>query len=253
MIGVVVPQGRHGEDGPGVDVHGDGPRAVERVVIQHRLAQMLFDIVLDARVDGGKEILPVLSGAVLLIASQQHLSPVGVGGAQAPARRAGEGVVIAGLDALEPVVVRAHKAQQMAGEAAVGVIAPGVGLEADAADMVFGLESSDLGGLVGFDLARRGHIPAPLASGLLVELVIVKAEDFRKTPGDQFPVLAVGLDLGRAQIDVVHRGADREDVPVAVVDPPARRRAGGLAQLLGDGQVFVKRVIRNLQLVKPRQ
>ena len=214
---------------------------------------MLFHIVLDRRVERRDEAAAVIAGAVLLIAAQEHLTTVGVGGAKAPAGGAGEGLVIARLDPLEPVVVRADEAEEVAGEPAVRVIALAVRLEPDAADLVFGLEAPDLGRLVRLDLAGDRDIPAPPAPGFLIHVRIVEIQDLREGARDERPVLAVRLDLGGTEIDIVHRGADREDVSAAVIDRAAQGAAGGLPELLGDGEVFVKAVVCDLNVIQPRE
>ena len=211
---------------------------------------MLFHIVLNARVDGSHEIAAVLAGAVFLVAFEQHLPAVGVGGPETPARRAGKGFVISRLDPLEAVIVGADKAQQMAGKPAVRVITLAVGLEADAAELVLGLEAADLSRRVRFDLAGDSDVPAAAAPGFFVDLVIVEAKDFRQSPCDERAVLAVRFDLGGTEIDVIHRGAYRQDVAVAVVDNAALRRARYGPQLLGDGQFLVEAVFRDLQMIK---
>ena len=110
----------------------------------------------------------------------------------------GEGVVVARLDALEAVVVGADKAQQVAGEPPVRVIALGVGLKAHAADFVFGLEAADRVRLVGLDLAGDGDIPAAPPPGFFIDVPIIKPQDLGQLPRDEGAVLAVCFDLGGA-------------------------------------------------------
>ena len=253
VVRIVIVQRSHSEDRAGLRVHGDRARAVDGVVVQRRLPQMLFHIILHRGVERQDDVAAFFSRPVVLIARKQQLAAVGVGRPERAGGRAGENRVVSRLDPLEADVVRADEAEQMAGQTGVWIIALGVRLEAHALQAVLGLEGPDPVRLLAFELAGGGDIPAPLAPGLLVQRLRVGAQDLGQTPCDQLAVLSVGFDLHRAEIDVLDRRADSQRVPVRVGDRPARRGALRFAKLLLERKRLVKIMLADLQAVEPRQ
>ena len=223
------------------------------VVIRHGLLQVLLHIVLNGFVNGGDQIEAVLAGVIFLELGKEQLRPHGVGGPDGSAGTAGKGLVVSGLDALQAVVIRAHEANQMAGQGGIGVIALGVRLQTDAPQAVPVLEGPDFVGLFLFQLPGHGHIPAALLPGFLIDLIIADAQNLRQAPGDQVPVLAVHLNLLGAEVHIVHRGADRQGVHIGVIDGAAHSGAGHGAQLLLDGHALVFFMVEDLQLVQSGQ
>ena len=138
----------------------------------------------------------------------------------------------------------------MAGQGIIGIIASGVRLQADAPDAVGGLEGTDgIGGLP-LHLPRNSHIPGACLSRLFQQLLIVQIQDPAQFPGDQLPVLAVLPDLGRAEIDIVNRGADGQEPSFDIGDGAPARGARGLPQLLLQGALLIKIVLQKLDLTK---
>ena len=123
----------------------------------------------------------------------------------------------------------------MAGQGIVGIIAPGIRLQSDTSDAVGGLEGADRIGGLPLHLPRSRHIPGAGLAGLFQQLLIVQIQDPAQFPGNQFPVLAVLPDLGRAEINVVHRGADGQEPSPGVGDAAPARGAWRLPQLLLQG------------------
>ena len=253
VVQIIAAQGGHGQDLPGVHIHGDGAGAVLNIVICHGLLQVLFHIVLDGLINGGDHVEAVLAGVIFLKLGEQQFCSHGVGGPDCPAGTAGKGFVILGFDPLKAVVIRAHKADQMAGQRGIGVIPLGIRLQADTPQAILALERANRIGLLLFQLPGHRHIPAALLPGFLVNLIIIHAQNLGKAPGDQGPVLAIHLDFLGAEIHVIHRGADRQGVPVGVVYGAAHGGAGHRAQLLLDGHALVFFMIDDLQLVQSGQ
>ena len=214
---------------------------------------MLFHIVLDAGVYGGHQVVAVLPGIVFLKLAEEQLRAHGVGGPHRLAWAAGEGLVILGLYPLQAVVVRAHKADDMAGQGGVGIIPLGIRLQAHAPEIVLRLEGPHLIGLVLLQLPGSGHIPAALLPGLLVYLIIAYIQYLRQPPGDELPVLPIHLYLCRAQIHIIHRGAHRQSVHVGVVYDPPHGGAGYGAQLLLYGHALIFFVVNDLKLIQTPQ
>ena len=178
MVQIIAVDGGHGQNPAGIHVHGDGPCAVLDVVILHGLFQVLFHIVLYGGVHRQHQVIAVLAGAVLLKGAEQQLCAVGVGGPQGPSGAAGKGGVVFGLDPFQAGVVHAHKADEMAGKAGIGVIALGVRLQADALQAVFRLEAADLIRLLCLHLPGHGHIPGAGTARLFQYIIVVKPKDF---------------------------------------------------------------------------
>ena len=252
IVQIIAVERGHGEDRAGVHIHGDGAGAVLNVVVRDGLLQMLFDIILDRRIERQHQVAAVLAGLKILVAAQQQLRAVGVRQAQRAAAGAGQRLIVHGLDALETGVVGADKADHMAGKRRIRVIAAAVRLEMHAVQAVLQLEGAHRVGLLALHAPLDRHIPGAGLPALFEHRLLVDVQDFRKAPGDQRPVLAVLVDLRRTEEDVFHRGAERQGLPLPVIDPAARDHRGRLAQLLADRQLLVIIMVGDLQPVEPQ-
>ena len=140
----------------------------------------------------------------------------------------------------------------MRGEAAVGVIALGVGLYLDADVAAVGLELPHLLGHVLLHLAGHDLVPGVRVPRLFEDGLVVHAEYLGEAARDGLLVLIVALYLGGAYVHGVHPRAHGEDHAVAVIDGAARGADRGLAHLLGDSRRLVLVVLHYLDLVQPR-
>lgn len=61
VVQVEISERDHAEDRAGARVHGDGGRAVLHVIVLDRLLQVLFEVILDGRVDGQVHVVALLS------------------------------------------------------------------------------------------------------------------------------------------------------------------------------------------------
>ena len=184
---------------------------------------------------------------------EKQFRSVGVDFAQGLPRASFQKGVVLRLDPLKAAVVRSDKADEMAAERRVGIVALRVGLKPHAADAAFVLELPYPLRSLPLDFARHGHVPRALARRLLADLLARDAEDLREPVCDQILVLSVRGDLNGAEIDVVHRRADRQWKAVPVADLSAHGRAARLAQLLGDRKGLVFFMLLDLKLVQPSQ
>ena len=121
IVGVVIPLGRHRQNAAGVHVHDDHHAARQRIVVLHGAVQLFFRVVLDHLVDGEHQAVAVL-GRVKAVVFIPHVPAGGRLRRHLPPRRAGQHVVVVGLQPRKAVVVGAGKAQHRGGKVAVGVI-----------------------------------------------------------------------------------------------------------------------------------
>ena len=246
VVQIIAAQGGHGQDLPGVHIHGDGAGAVLNIVICHGLLQVLFHIVLDGLINGGDHVEAVLAGVIFLKLGEQQFCSHGVGGPDCPAGTAGKGFVILGFDPLKAVVIRAHKADQMAGQRGIGVIPLGIRLQADTPQAILALERANRIGLLLFQLPGHRHIPAALLPGFFVYLIITQTQNLGQAPGDQSPVLPVHLDFLGTEINVIHRRTHRKGVHIGVVNGAPHGGAGHGAQLLLNGHALILFMVYDL-------
>ena len=252
MVQIIAVQGGHGQDRPGIYIHGDRAGAVLDIVIRHSLFEMFFNKKLDRRIQCQNQIKAIFPGLIGLEGGKEQIASVSVGGAQAPPGAAGERGIVFRLDPLQAVVIGTYEADHMAGQGGIGIIASGIRLQTDAAEIILRFQGADKVSLFFFQLARHRHIPGAAAGCLLSDLFRIQLEDIPQLPGDQLLILAVHLDLRRAQIDVVHRGADGQRIEIGVVDRAAGGGARRFAQLLSDRQAFVALMLQDLKLKEPR-
>ena len=122
----------------------------------------------------------------------------------------------------------------------------------DALQVILAFEAADPVRLLPLDPALDRHVPRAGLSGLLQHFLIVQSQDPGQAAGNQRAVLAVLIDLRRAEIDVLHRGADGEQRSPSIVDPAARTRSRRFTELLADRQRLIVIMVRDLQPVQPR-
>ena len=144
------------------------------VVILHGLFQVLFHEKLYPRVHRCHHVEAVLARLIVLKAGKQQLGSEGIGRAHRASGRTGERLVVTRFDPLEAVVVRPHKADEMAGQGGVWIIALGIGLETHTAQVVFLFEAADLIGLLLLHLPRHGYIPGTGLPGFLADFRFVQ-------------------------------------------------------------------------------
>ena len=250
VVQVEIVQRGEGKDLPRVHVHGDGRRAPPHAVILHGLLQMLLHDVLDRGVDGQRHVIAVFGVVVILIFRVEHVGAEGVLCPDHASGSAGQHAVHAQLDAAQSRVLIAHEAHDVAGQAAVGIIALGVGLELDPLEVVLVFELPYPGTEILLYLAGHGLVPALRVRGHVQNLRVVHTEDLGEAPRDQRRVLVVHHDLRRGDVDGVHRGAHGQDIAVAVVDRAAAAVDRGLAHLLLDGGDLVLLVLQDLDLIE---
>ena len=93
LVGVVGGGGGHGQHRPGVHIHHDAHRPRGDMVLLHRVAQRVFEVVLDVGVDGQPQPVPLGGEALGLVALFQCVAPRIDGGEDHPVFPGEEAVV----------------------------------------------------------------------------------------------------------------------------------------------------------------
>ena len=239
VVQVKIPERDHAEDRAGARVHGNGGRAVLHVVVLDRLLQVLFEVILDGRVDGQVHVVALRLVVIILVVDKEHIRAAVVRCADDAAGAAGEVAVIALLKAVAPLVVLPDKADDVRGQTAVGIVPLGIRLDLDADELFLFFERAHLFRHVRLDLALDDLIPAVGVFRHAQDLIIIDVENLGKFSRDQLRVLVVLCNLGRADEDRVDRGVHGQDLAVRVIDRAARGRDLRLAYLLVDCHFFI--------------
>ena len=232
VVEVKIPERDHAEDRAGARVHGDGCRTVLHVVVLDRLLQVLFEVILDGGVDGQVHVVALCLVVVILVVDKEHIRAAVIRRADDAPGAAGEVAVIALLEAVATLVVLPDEADDMRGQASVGIIALRVRLDLDADEVILLFERAHLFRHVRLDLALDDFIPAVGIFRHVQDLIIIDVEDLRKFSRDHLRVFLVRGDLGRTDKDRVDRGVHGQDLAVRVIDRAARGRDLRLAHLL---------------------
>ena len=133
VVGIVAPQGRHGENIPGVHVHHHPECAVLHIVLGNGLLHMFFQHLLHGLVDGQYHVAAV-DGVGILLKMELHLRSVVALRRGDGAAGAGEGLIFRCFDAVKARIVAAHKAQNLRRQGTIGIIPAGVRLQIHAGD-----------------------------------------------------------------------------------------------------------------------
>jgi hypothetical protein len=179
---------------------------------------MLFQIVLQAGVDGENMVKAGHGVPVVLKIGEEHIRAGGILGPDDLAVDTGEAGVVVGLYAGETAVLRAHKADDVGRQTAAGIIALCVGLELDAVQAVLIFKGAHPISRGGIHSDGHGFIPGAAVTGLLGDGRGIQAQDLRQSFGDEIHVLAVHGDLHGTEINAVRRGAHGQRAAAAVVD-----------------------------------
>ena len=209
------------------------------VVVLDRLLQVLFEVILDGRVDGQVHVVALRLVIVILVVDKEHIRAAVVRRADDAAGAAGEVAVIALLKTVTSLVVLPDKADDVRGQTAVGIVPLGIRLDLDADELLLFFERTHLFRHVRLDLALDDLIPAVGVFRHAQDLIIIDVQNLGKFARDHLRVFLVRGDLGRADEDRVDRGIHGQDFAVRVIDRAARGRDLRLAYLLVDRHFFI--------------
>ena len=142
VVQIIGGAGGHGQNRTGLHVHDDACGALG-LGGGHHLAQSLLHIVLHRCVQRQHDVAAVLCFIILLVAVE-HVIAGRILGGDHQARLAVQHVVIPGLQAVQAVIIRAHKADDLGGQGGIGVIALGIGDHVHAHNALVVDEGADL-------------------------------------------------------------------------------------------------------------
>ena len=145
IVEVVVGIGGHAQDGAGVHVHHHAAGALGRVKLVHQFGKAALQIILDGGVQRQHQVVSVFR-VVIFFVGVEHVVAHVVPGRDHKARLALQLLLIAGLQAVKAGVVRAHKAHDMGGQGAVGIVSLGISDQIHAVDVVLLQKGTDLVG-----------------------------------------------------------------------------------------------------------
>lgn len=150
------------------------------VVVLDRLLQVLFEVILDGRVDGQVHVVALRLVVIILVVDKEHIRAAVVRRADDAAGAAGEVAVIALLKTVAALVVLPDKADDVRGQTAVGIVPLGIRLDLDADELFLFFERAHLFRHVRLDLALDDLIPAVGVFRHAQDLIIIDVENLGK-------------------------------------------------------------------------
>ena len=236
IVQIIGGAGGHGQDRPGLHIHDDA-RSPLSLGGGHHLAQGLLHIVLHCCVQRQHNVASVLCFIVLLIAVE-HVAARGILGGHHQARLAVQYVVIPGLQSIQAIIIRAHKADDLGGQRGIGVIALGIGDHIHAHNALVVDEGADLIGHILLHPKLEYLILGVRALHFFQDALLVDLQDLREllchavlSPGNGIILVAESaVHFQRGEKYRFRRGGNGHDVAVAVID---RTPGGGNLRAAG--------------------
>ena len=250
LIGVVGGGGGHGQHCPSVHVHDDAHGPGRHMVFLHCIAQRVLEVVLDVRVDGEAEAVPLGGRDLCLIALLEGVAPR-IHGGQHHAVLAGEQVVILQLEARDACVVHVSEAQHRREKFSLRIPALGILLDADAGDAVGLAEVPDgVGGLTVHPVAEKTVVGAAVVE-LFQQLLFVQRQKVGKALGRKGKAVFRHLPGGGPEGPAAAVGREKEAVGAGDAAPVGGD--DGVPQLLAEGALGVPAAAHHLQKQQPHR
>ena len=163
LVGVVGRGGGHGQNRPGVHVHHDAHSPCRHMVLPDGIGQGVFEVVLDAGIDGQPQAAAFQRHPLGLVALFQRIAPC-VHGGEHHTVLPGEHLVVLELQPAHTGVVYVGKAQHACQKLPLRIPAFGVLIDADAGDAVcFAEVPHPVGGVPLHTVAQQAVVGAAVA------------------------------------------------------------------------------------------